>query len=113
MRVAIPVTESWLCPRFDCARRLVLVELGDGGQPHRRDVEIADWPAIGRANRLARLGVEMLICGGLCRWDAPALADARVTVIDEVSGPIDSILAALAANHLHGPCDYWPDPHLR
>lgn len=109
MRVAIPVTESWLCPRFDCARRLVLLEVGDDGQPRRQDVEIADWPAVGRANRLARLGVQMLICGGLCRWDAPALADAQVTVIDDVSGPIDSILAALTADHLQPDSDHWPN----
>jgi predicted Fe-Mo cluster-binding NifX family protein len=107
MRVAIPATESWLCPRFDCARRLVLVELSDHRVSRQQVVDVSSWPAAGRADLLARMAVELLVCGGLCRWDQMALKHALVTVIQDVAGPIDAIVAALVAGRLESSRDYW------
>jgi predicted Fe-Mo cluster-binding NifX family protein len=107
MRVAIPVTETWLCPRFDCARRLVLVEVRDHQVSRQQVVPIDTWPGLGRADRLARMAVELLICGGLCRWDKMALQHARVMICGGVSGPVDAIVAALTAGQLEPEHDYW------
>jgi len=93
-RVAMPIWNDRISPVFDCARRLVVFERGESDHMVKSDVALDDVPVPCRGLELARLGVNVLICGAITRSLAAALDASGVTVIPFVSGEIEEVLRA-------------------
>jgi predicted Fe-Mo cluster-binding NifX family protein len=100
MKVAIPVFGERVSPRFDCARAILLIHTGAGRIRGRQKLVTSDWKAQERINRLVKLGVEMVICGGIDRWSADALRSAGVTVRGCVFGEVENVLEGLIGENL-------------
>jgi predicted Fe-Mo cluster-binding NifX family protein len=101
MRVAIAVWNDRISPVFDTSSRLLLVDVDEGAERHRRLVEMgADLFPTQRAQRLTELGVSVLICGAISRVLAGFISAAGVVVIPWVSGPVEEILRAYLAKCL-------------
>jgi predicted Fe-Mo cluster-binding NifX family protein len=107
MKVAVAVLNDAICPRLDCARRLVVLDIDSSTERSRRTLDIGDWPAIGRAGRLADLGVDVLVCGALSRFDEAGLEASGIYVVRGVAGPVESVVAAVHAGTLEPHEDYW------
>ena len=102
MRVAVPVWRGGVSPVFDVAEQILMVDVHDGGCLGRRVVHFHAASLPRRAEEVAELGVELLICGAVSTEMEKLLEARRVSVIPWVSGDPDEVLKAhCAGERLH------------
>ena len=109
MKVTLAVQNDAICPRLDCAQRLIVLDVRDSAEQSREVLDITDWPARGRAGRLAGLGVDTLVCGVLCRFDEAGFDASGVRLVPGVSGPIDAVVRAICSGTIEPRHDYWQE----
>ena len=89
MRLAIPIWNDRISPVFDAAGRLLLVDIEQGRERARWEEVLSDVMPSHRMWRLAELGVNALICGGISRPLLTLLADSGISVFPWTAGPVD------------------------
>ncbi len=100
MRVAIPTWDGRISPVLDVAGRLLAVDLEAGAEIARAEHDI-DAPAPAqKAQRLAALGVDVLVCGAVSRPLEAMLAAAGIRVVPRTCGAVDDVLAAFVSGRL-------------
>ena len=103
MRVAVPSFRGRVSSVFDWAQELVVVDY-DGKAERARHLEsLAGLAPSFRPGRLAQLGVETLLCGGISQMLAQMVQLQGIRVIVGLAGDIDAILAAFFAGKLPDP----------
>lgn len=100
MKLAIPVWQGRISPVFDVAGQLLLVELTDGREAAREERPLEGSTPDQRAKKLAELGVETLICGGISQPLEALLADDGIRVIARICGSVEDVLVAFVAGRL-------------
>ena len=101
MRVAMAVWNDRISPVFDTSSRLLLVDVEQGAERDRRNVEMGvDLFPTQRARRLTELEVNVLICGAISRMLAGFVSASGVVVIPWVSGPVEGVLRAYLTKRL-------------
>jgi len=103
MKVAIPVSGDRVSNAFDFARRLLVVEFEADREVARVEVALREDRPIGRARRLAALGVRLVICGAVSRRLAEHLERAGVAVMPFVSGQVLEVLDGYRRGDLDSP----------
>jgi predicted Fe-Mo cluster-binding NifX family protein len=103
MKIAIPTFGARVSPRFDCAREIAIVTVGEDGLLQRSELTASDWLPRERIRRLLELGVDTVLCGGIDRWTTMAFQSAGVTVYGWVAGEVGDALDALLQGTLE--CD--------
>jgi predicted Fe-Mo cluster-binding NifX family protein len=76
---------------LDAARRLVLVEVSAGRVSSRVEHLIAQDD---RAAAVARLGVDVLVCGAISRRLEQRLGSLGVEVLGDICGSVDEVIRA-------------------
>ena len=109
MKVALAVQNDAVCPRLDCAQRLIVLDTRDSAEQSRQVLDITDWPARGRAGRLADLRVDTLVCGVLCRFDEAGFDASGIHLVCGVSGPIETVIRAIHSRTIEPDRDYWQE----
>jgi len=109
VRVSIATCQDRICPRFDRADTLIVIDVRDGREEKREVVDISAWAAHGRAPRLAKLGVDQLVCGALSSFDEAGFDGSRVRLVSRVAGPVDAVIRAILSGVVYSGQDYWPD----
>ena len=100
-KIAIPAFDDRVSPRFDCARTVLVLTMGeDRVEPERVEHNASDWPLQNRIAKLLEFGVDTVICGGIDRWSVGALQSVGITVYGWVAGGIEDALAALLQGDL-------------
>jgi predicted Fe-Mo cluster-binding NifX family protein len=97
MNLSVPVCEGRVSPVFDVARRLLVVEIGNGGEVSRREESIPEIHPMLRARHLDALGVNVLICGAISRSLERILVSAGMTVIPNTCGPAEEIVRSFVS----------------
>jgi predicted Fe-Mo cluster-binding NifX family protein len=92
MRIAMPVFENRISPRFDCAPTLVLCDISGQRVTERKEIFCDGWSDIERISKLKEMGVDTLICGGLPNHLQGILKNNGVNIIPWVAGNSDEIL---------------------
>jgi predicted Fe-Mo cluster-binding NifX family protein len=118
MRVAMPIRNGRIAPVFDTARRLLLIDVAQGEERHRRETTLPPDPFLTkRPGALRKLKVDVLICGGISRLLARAVSRERL-VISWVAGSAESVLEAyltgrllVAPRAMPGCQVRWSGPH--
>jgi predicted Fe-Mo cluster-binding NifX family protein len=100
MRIAIATFGIRVSPRFDCAQTVLIVTVADGREVEREELLVASWAPHERARKLAELGVEAVICGGIDCWSANSLLSQGMTVYGWVAGHVEDALAAVLRGDL-------------
>jgi predicted Fe-Mo cluster-binding NifX family protein len=95
MRISIATCEDRVCPRFDRAATLLVIDIRGEQEQNREVLDISTWPAHGRAARLAELGIDHLVCGALSSFDEAGFEDSRVRLVSRVAGPVDAVIHAV------------------
>jgi hypothetical protein len=85
---------------------MILLDVQDTRELHREVLDISDWPARGRAGRLAQLGVDMVICGGQSGFDEAGFDGTGIRLISGVAGPIDEVVRAACSGTIESDRDY-------
>jgi len=106
MKVAVPVWNGRVSPLFDVAEHFRVLDVQDGDIKNRSDQNIEDDS---RVATLWKLGVDVVICGGVSHQLEAALWVAGIEVIPEICGPVDRVIDAflrgvLADGAYFSPC---------
>jgi predicted Fe-Mo cluster-binding NifX family protein len=101
MKVAIPHWQGRVSPVFDVAGNVLLVEVAKGREFGRQHVQLSTQDPQRRAQRLAQLGADVLICGAISWPLQMALSVVGVEVIAEVCGDVEQVLAAYVNGQLN------------
>ena len=97
MNLSVPVCDGRISPVFDVARRLLVVEIENGGEVSRREEPIPETHPMLRARYLDALGVNVLICGAISRPLERMLVSAGMTVIPNTCGPAEEIIRSFVS----------------
>lgn len=109
MRVSIATCQDRVCPRFDRAGTLIIIDVRSDREEGREVLDISAWPAHGRAACVAQLGVDQLICGALSSFDEAGFEESCVRLVSRVAGPVDAVIQAILSGAISPGQDYWPD----
>ena len=112
MKIAIPVWDDYVSSAFDFAHRLLLVDIENGSEISRSEVSLKVESLPGRAAKLKRLGVGVLVCGAVSRALANMVTESGIQVLPYVTGRVDDVLQAYLTGQLVQPQftmpGYWP-----
>lgn len=100
MLIAIANWQGCISPVFDVSDRLCLVEIEDGTEVRREDMFLKYRDPFGRAREMAKVGVELLICGAVSRVLETALISSGIRVAGFVCGNLEAVLAAFLQDGL-------------
>jgi len=103
MKVAIPIYGDYVSNVFDFAHRLLLVDIENGREAERCEVEIESRLLPRRAEQLKTLGVDVLVCGAVSRVLANMVTQSGIEILPFVTGRVDSILGAYMTGRLVRP----------
>ncbi len=101
MKVALARWGNRISPLFDVAQEALVVEISRGRIISRRQVRLDDsvWPF--RVEQLIRLGVRVLICGGISNFLYHQVVARGIQVIPWVSGEVEEVLQAYLQGQLY------------
>lgn len=103
MKIAVSEYQGRIAPVFDTCRRVIIFMHTPEG-----DSEIAseDWSTVGRhsrPDRLVKLTVHTVLCGGISCWMNEQITLRGMTVIPWLSGTISEILQAYRHGNIFAP----------
>lgn len=113
MIIAIPLFQTRVAPRFDCARRFLLVEIDGPVTRERQGVTIDPGPIQKRIQQLRDLNVAMVICGGIDIESARLLRLSNIQTIDWVAGEADDAVQCLLRKELESGTLVGQEGHCR
>jgi len=94
MKIAIPVWNGYVSNVFDFAHKLLLVEIEDGKETGRSEVELKDKSLPVRTNKLNDLRVNVLVCGAISQALAQMVTASGIQLLPYVTGRADEVLQA-------------------
>jgi predicted Fe-Mo cluster-binding NifX family protein len=100
MRVAIPLWQGRVSPVFDEASRILLVDISQNKEQHRKEEYLPDQNLFERARLLPKLGVDLLICGMISQTQQAAISGAGIRIIPCICGSMEEVIAALLDNRV-------------
>ena len=86
MKIAIPLFDTRISPRFDHAQGFLLVEEENGEIIERKELPAVGLTPLTRVKKLSELGIDTLICGGIDRASAQQLSFNGVRIYSWVTG---------------------------
>ncbi len=111
MKAAVPVFRGNVSPVFDWAKRLLVVEYDGGRETARREVELGGITPAFRSRRLAELGVQVLLCGGISAPVGALVESQGVRVMAGLVGEVNAVLDAFLSGRLSDPAFAMPGWH--
>lgn len=103
MKIALPVWNNNISNVFDFAGKLLLVEIENGRQVGKSEVELRFQSLPERASELKQLDVDILLCGAISRVLAGMVAAYGIEVLPYVTGNVDDVLQAYLTDQLVNP----------
>jgi predicted Fe-Mo cluster-binding NifX family protein len=100
MKIAIPVFENRISPRFDCAPALVLYDIAGERAVGQKEISCEGWNDKERVSQLKGMGVDTLICGGLPNYLLSVLTNIGIKVIPWVAGDTSEALTLFLRGQL-------------
>ncbi len=92
MKVAIPLFNERVSPRFDFASRILLATVQDQRVVAKEELPLKGYDLFERSALLKELNVDILICGGIQCFVAKDLAYSNVQVISTIVGDAEEAL---------------------
>jgi predicted Fe-Mo cluster-binding NifX family protein len=100
MKAAFAIWNDRVAPVFDIAREMVLVDADSGSVVgETRETLSSDLP-VERALRLAELGIDTLVCGGISRSLLTLITGYGIRVIPFIAGDLREVIEAWVGGRL-------------
>ena len=100
MKIAIPLFNSRIAPRFDCAQDFLLAVAENGEVIEHEELSATRWTPLERVEKLKDLNVDIVICGGIDNVSARRLNFYRVRIYSWVTGRAEDALQSLIRGEL-------------
>ena len=101
-KCAVPAFGQNVAPRYDVAALFKVFELRGGRIEPAGTLNASGLDAESRLDLLLGAGVDVLLCGGIRRFDLFRLHGAGIRVVPGMRGPVESVVAAFASGRI------WP-----
>ena len=85
-KIAIPIFNERVSPRFDCAQSFLLVETEDRRILESEELQTVQLSTMERVGKLSDLRVDALICGGIDEASARGLVHNGIRIYSWVTG---------------------------
>ncbi|MCU0540274.1 MAG: hypothetical protein MUF46_10385 [Desulfobacterales bacterium] len=108
MKVAIPHWQGRVSPVFDASDAIVLIDIERGRERRRENFRLASLDPVRRAQEVAALGADVVLCGAISRTLESALNGAGVDVKGFVCGDLEALVEAFLDGTLSDPCFQMP-----
>jgi predicted Fe-Mo cluster-binding NifX family protein len=92
MKVAIPIFNNRVSPRFEYAPALLLASVEDNRVVEKKELSLAKHDFFRRCALIKELGVDTLICGGINAFTIRLLDWRNVQVVSPASGDVEDVL---------------------
>jgi predicted Fe-Mo cluster-binding NifX family protein len=103
MKIAIPLWNDCVSNVFDFAHSLLLVDIENGKEINRSEIELKADSLLQRAGRLKSLEADVLVCGAISRALAQMVTASGIQVLPYVTGRVDDVLQAYLTGQLVRP----------
>lgn len=100
LKVAIPLFNSRVSPRFDFAAKLLVVTITDGKITDRQEFSLANLNPIKRTSLLCELRVQFMLCGGISCFAERCIKAHGIEVVPLVQGEVDEVLTLFINDNL-------------
>ena len=108
MRIALPEWNGRLSPVFDTSRGLAIADCSQSGAvTWRREMLPPETPGQ-RAERLAGLAVDVLLCGAVSSSLVAEIEQQGIEVVPFLTGLTEEILRAWLGGRIERPCYRMP-----
>ena len=92
MKVAIPVFQSKISPRFDSTQNFVLLDIEENEVKERKDLPTRGWTLAAKLRQMVALGVDTLICGGIDLESMQQLNFSGIKVYSWITGDVEDVV---------------------
>jgi len=100
VKIAVPLFNSRVSPRFDFAARLLVVTITDGKVNAQQEFSLLHLDQIKRISLLRELGVQLIICGGISCFAERFIKGHGIEVVPLVQGEVEEVLALFINGNL-------------
>jgi predicted Fe-Mo cluster-binding NifX family protein len=100
MKIAIPVFDTKISPRFDSSQEFILLEVEQSRVIERKQLNTKGWPLAAKVKQLVESGVDTLICGGIDRPSMQHLSFNGLKVYSWVTGEVEDAITCFLDNGL-------------
>jgi predicted Fe-Mo cluster-binding NifX family protein len=100
MKIAIPMFNSRVSPRFDFASKVLLATIDGGKVVEREQYSLVNLNPIRRSALLSELEVNVMICGGISHFSQRLIVDKGIDLIPMVSGEAEEVLTLFINGNL-------------
>jgi predicted Fe-Mo cluster-binding NifX family protein len=100
MRIAFAAWHDRIAPVFDVTHRVHVVDVDAGRVVRESEVLFGDENAVGRATRLAALGIDVLVSGAISRPQQALFQAYGIAVVPFVTGRLGAVIGAWRAGRL-------------
>jgi predicted Fe-Mo cluster-binding NifX family protein len=108
IRVAIPTFQNRVAPVIDSCRHILIVDIVAGSEIQRENIFLGHISMSERCSVLRKMGVSVVICGGISETCARMLKSFDVRLINGIAGQVDDVLTAFIGDHIDNPSFYMP-----
>ena len=107
-KVAIPIFHNRVSPVLDSCTHMLVVDIDQSSEMERENVFLDDMSLTERCSIFKKLGVRVVICGGISETFAKMLKGFNTRLINGIAGDVDQVLSAFMDDHLDNPEFYMP-----
>ena len=107
-KVAIPIFQNRVSPVLDSCRHMLLIDMEQHTDMKRETVYMDEMSLTERCRIFAKLGVTIVICGGVSEVFSNMLMGANIRLINGIAGEIDDVITAFLEERLDMPQFYMP-----
>ena len=100
MRIAVPLFNSRVSPRFDFAPKLLIVTITEGKITDRQEFSLINLNPIKRISLLCALRVNVMLCGGISSFTQRFIKAHGIDVVALVQGEVEEVLALFINGNL-------------
>ncbi len=92
MKIAIPSRENRVSPVLDSAENFIVIDVENNGAVSKDSTTLVAMNLWHRVGQIAKLGLDVLICGSVTQSLLENLSVTKVKIIPNVCGDVDTIL---------------------
>jgi predicted Fe-Mo cluster-binding NifX family protein len=107
-KVAIPVFHNRVSPVLDTCKHIRVIHIKNGSEVSRENVFLGDMPLNERCRIFEKLGVSVIICGGISETFGKILKHTQLQIVNGISGDVQKVLSAYIDGNLDNKEFYMP-----
>lgn len=100
MKIAIPVFQTKISPRFDQAQGFVVLEMENDNIIARKTLTTQGWSVLDKMKHLVDLEVNTLICGGIDRASLQYLGFKGIKIYSWVTGEVEDAVSCFLSHRM-------------